>query len=120
MFGNVLAIFARLKGVNISLCGLTKLMVSHDLLCSTATKQIAFIQRDSNSIPKFERLTDRCCQALIFKLETLDTILLESDCLVVLDIPGTLNQLSPPARRLKSPGLYSENSQQCINHSQVS
>ena len=44
---------------------LTKLMVSHDLLCSTVTNQIAFDQRDSKSISKSERPMDRCCQALL-------------------------------------------------------
>ena len=53
---------------------LTKLMVPHDLMCSTATNQIAFDQRDSNLIPKFEGMMDRCCQVLVSKLETLDTI----------------------------------------------
>ena len=50
---------------------LTKLMVSHDLPCSTVTNQIAFDQRDSNMIPEFERTMDRRCQALVSKLETL-------------------------------------------------
>ena len=37
-------------------------------------KQITFDQRDSNLSPKFERAMDRRCQALVSKLETLDTI----------------------------------------------
>ena len=41
-----------------------KLMVSHDLLRSTVTNQIAFDQRDSKTIFDFERSIDRCCQAL--------------------------------------------------------
>ena len=53
---------------------LAKLMVSHDLLCSTVTKQIPFDQRDSNLIPKFERAVDRRCRVLVSKLEPLDTI----------------------------------------------
>ena len=60
---------------------LTKLMVSHDLLHSMVTKQIAFNQRDSKSISNFECETDRCCQVLywslfflVSKLGTLDTI----------------------------------------------
>ena len=51
-----------------------KLMVSHDLLRSTVSNLITFDQRDSKSIPTFERAMDRCCQALVSKLETLDTI----------------------------------------------
>ena len=59
---------------------LTKLMVSHDLLCLTVTNQITFDQLDSNSVSNFERAMDRCCQVLVSyfflvsKLETLDTI----------------------------------------------
>ena len=50
-------------------------MVSDDLLlCSTVTSQITFDQRDSKSIPTFERAMDHCRQALVSKLETLDTI----------------------------------------------
>ena len=49
-------------------------MVSHDLLNSTVTKQITFDQRDSKSIPKFERTMGLCCEVLVSKLETLDTI----------------------------------------------
>ena len=55
---------------------LTKLMVSHDLSCSTVTNQIAFDQQDSNTIPEFERAMDRHCQGLAFRLETLVTSLL--------------------------------------------
>ena len=40
---------------------LTKLMVSSDLLRSTVDNQIAFDQRDSNLLSKFELLLDRCC-----------------------------------------------------------
>ena len=54
--------------------GLTKLMVSHDLLRSTVTNQIAFDQRELHSTLEFERAMDRRCQALVSKLETLDTI----------------------------------------------
>ena len=36
-------------------------MVSHDLLRSTVTNQITFDQRDSNSIPDFERAMDLRC-----------------------------------------------------------
>ena len=46
-------------------------MVSHDLPCSIVTNQIAFDQRDSNTIPEFECTIDRRCQALVSKLETL-------------------------------------------------
>ena len=53
---------------------LAKLMVSHDLLCSMVSNQIAFDQQDSSLIPKFERVMDRCFQVLVPKLETLDTI----------------------------------------------
>ena len=55
------------------LFSLAKLMVSHDLLCSIVTNQVAFDQLDSNLITKLERAIDRCCQALVSKLETLDT-----------------------------------------------
>ena len=51
-----------------------QLIISHDLLCLTVTNQIALEQRDSNLIPKFESTMDRCCQVLVLKLETLDTI----------------------------------------------
>ena len=50
---------------------LTELMVSHDLLRSTITGQIAFDQQDLESNPKSERPMDRCCKALVSKLETL-------------------------------------------------
>ena len=49
-------------------------MVSHNLLRLTLTNQIEFDQQDSKSILKFEILVDRFCQALVSKLETLDTI----------------------------------------------
>ena len=49
-------------------------MVLHNFLRSTVTEQITFDQGDSNSIPEFERLMDCYCQALVSKLETLDTI----------------------------------------------
>ena len=39
-------------------------MVSHDLLCSAVTNQIAFDQRDSNKIPKAKGAMDYCDQAL--------------------------------------------------------
>ena len=55
-------------------CSLTKLMVSHDLPRSTVTNQITFDQQDFHSTPEFERAIDRRCQALVSKLETLDTI----------------------------------------------
>ena len=55
---------------------LTKLMVSHDLPSSMVTNQIAFDQQDLHSTPEFERTMDRCYQALLSKLETLDTITL--------------------------------------------
>ena len=48
--------------------------VSHDLLCSMVTDEIVFHQQDSKSISKFECPMNCCCQALIPKLETLDTI----------------------------------------------
>ena len=51
-------------------------MVSHDLLHSTVTKQIAFDQRDLHSTAVFERAMDQRCQTLVSKLETLDTSLL--------------------------------------------
>ena len=44
---------------------LTKLMISHDLLRSTVTNQIAFDQRDSKSGSNFERPMDRFCKALV-------------------------------------------------------
>ena len=50
--------------LTLSVISLTKLMVSHDLLRSTVTKQTAFDQRDSKSISNFERTIDRCCQAM--------------------------------------------------------
>ena len=53
---------------------LTKLMVSHDFSHSTVAKQIVFDQRDSNSSHKFECAMNRRRQALVSKLETLDTI----------------------------------------------
>ena len=31
----------------------------------TVTNHNAFDQRDSNSVPKFERVMDRCCRALV-------------------------------------------------------
>ena len=46
---------------NFGLISLTKLMVSRDLPRSTATKQIAFNQRDLHSTPLFERAIDRHC-----------------------------------------------------------
>ena len=49
---------------------LTKLIVSHDLLRSTVTNQIAFYQGDSKSVSIFECTMDCCCQALVSKLET--------------------------------------------------
>ena len=52
---------------------LTEQMVSHDLLRLTVTNQIAFDQRGSNMVPKFECSMD-CCQALVSKLETLGTV----------------------------------------------
>ena len=39
----------------------TKLMVSHDLLHSAVTKQIAFYQRDLHSTPVFEHAMDCHC-----------------------------------------------------------
>ena len=45
-------------------------MVSHDLLCLTVTNLITFDKQDPKPILKFERLVDRCYQALVFKLET--------------------------------------------------
>ena len=45
-----------------------KLMVSHDLLRSTVTNQIAFDQRDSKSISNFEGAMDRCWQALVSRV----------------------------------------------------
>ena len=53
---------------------LTKLIVSHDFLRSTVTNQIAFDQRDFQSISIFERTMDRCCQVLVSKSETLEPI----------------------------------------------
>ena len=49
-------------------------MVSHDLLLSVVTNQTAFDQKDSNLNHEFERAMERRCQALVSKLETLDTI----------------------------------------------
>ena len=48
---------------------------------STATNQIAFDQRDSSTIPEFERTMDRRCQLLVSKLETLVPSLL-TNCVV--------------------------------------
>ena len=48
-------------------------MVSHDIQRSWAN-QIAFHQRHLHSTPKFKLAMDRRCQALVSKLETLDTI----------------------------------------------
>ena len=53
---------------------LTKLMVSHDYLPSTVANQIAFDQQDLNLAFIFERVIDRCCQAVVSKLETLEPI----------------------------------------------
>ena len=39
-------------------------MVSHDLPCSTVTNQIAFDQRDTDTILEFERAMDRPCLKL--------------------------------------------------------
>ena len=50
------------------------LMVSPELSRSAVTNQIAFDQRDFRSTFEFERTMDRRCQALVSKLETLDTI----------------------------------------------
>ena len=52
----------------------TKLMLSHDLSGSTVPNQIAFDQRGFHSISEYERAIDRCCQALVSKSETLNTI----------------------------------------------
>ena len=51
-----------------------KLIVPRDFLRSTVTNQIAFDQRDFKSISIFKRMVDRCCQALVSKLETLEPI----------------------------------------------
>ena len=51
-------------------------MVSHDLACSTVTKQIAFDRQGLDLTPKFKHAMDRCCQAQVSKLETLDPSLL--------------------------------------------
>ena len=53
---------------------LTELMVSHDLLRLMVTNQTEFDPRDSSSILKFERAIDRRYRALVFKLETPDTV----------------------------------------------
>ena len=50
---------------------LRKLMVSHDLLRLPVANQITFDQRDSKSIPKFERTMDRCCHAAGFQIGNL-------------------------------------------------
>ena len=50
-------------------------MVSRYLLRSIVTNEITFNQRDSKSISPFERTMDRCCQGLVSKLQTLDTII---------------------------------------------
>ena len=55
---------------------LTKLMVSHDLLRSIVTKQIAFDQGDLHSTPAFECAMDHRCQVLVSRLETLNPSLL--------------------------------------------
>ena len=51
----------------------TKLMVSHDFPRSTVTNQIVFDQRGLHSAPQFERAKDRRCEALVSKLQALDT-----------------------------------------------
>ena len=53
---------------------LTKLVVSHDLPRSEGTYQIAFDQSSMHSTLEFEGLMDRPYQALVSKLETLDTV----------------------------------------------
>ena len=58
----------------LSQTSLAKLIVSYDLLCSMVNNQIAFNQQDSKLIPKFERVMDCCCEVLVSKLKTLDTI----------------------------------------------
>ena len=63
---------------DISHNSLAKLIVSHDLQRPAVVNQTAFDQRDSNSIPKFERLMNHCYQALVSKLETLASSLLLS------------------------------------------
>ena len=50
-------------------------MVSRELPRSTVTKKIAFDQRDLHLTAVFERAMDRHCQALVSKLETLDSSL---------------------------------------------
>ena len=49
-------------------------MVSHYLPRSTVTYQIAFVQQGLHSTPEFERTMNRCYQALVSKLKTLDNI----------------------------------------------
>ena len=51
-----------------------KLIVSHDLPCSTAAIQITFDRQDWNSIPDFECSMNRHWQALFSNLEAKDTI----------------------------------------------
>ena len=47
-------------------------MVSHDLLLSRVSDQIAFDQWESKSVSISERAMDHCCQALVSKLEALE------------------------------------------------
>ena len=49
-------------------------MVSHDLPRSVVTNQIVFDQGDLHQTPETERVMDCHWQALVSKLETLDTI----------------------------------------------
>ena len=86
----------------------TKMMVSHDLPCSTVTNQIAFDQRDSNTIPAFKRTMDRRCQALVSKSKTLAPSLLPNwngswersgqsitPCLLFTPLPLSLSWVAP-------------------------
>ena len=50
----------KVRAASTPIHSLTKLTVSHDLLHSTVTNQIAFDRQDSNMFPTFERTMDLC------------------------------------------------------------
>ena len=53
---------------------LTKLMESHDLPRSTVTSPIEFDHKDLPLTSEFDRALDLHCQALVYNLETSNTI----------------------------------------------
>ena len=66
---------------------LIELNVSYDLQHLAVTYQLAFNQQDLYLTPEFQHMMDCCSQALVSKLETLDTITLYPT-----DISCTLNK----------------------------